>query len=572
MLAVRNAALLALLGVFATASGEAPRLQAQQQPLSPRPGFPSAPPRDVQPTAEGTATLRGRVTQAETGAPLRRAYVMARSGQQPQAWGATTDADGRYELADLPVGRYTLSARKAGYVNLQYGQRRVAEPGTPLELRADQVLDTVDFRLPRGGVVTGRVFDEFSEPVADAFVTVLTQRYQRGTRELVPAGQMGRSDDRGQFRVYGLPPGQYWVSASAQDFQSRMAQSSNTTGYAPTFYPGTPNAAEAQRLLLDVGQELTGIDFVLVPVRTAHVSGFATDAQGRPFANAVILVQQQLTGMFTTGMGSMTDAMGAFVVSNLPPGTYTLRIQDLQGGFDSGVATTTVTVNGADIDGIVLAATRGTTARGVIVTEDADRPSFTPSRLQVIAQPVEPLRAGFRAPARVGDDWTVELRGLTGNELIRVMGLPPEWGLKAVRLRGVDVTDRPLTAAEMNRPVDLEVVITDQITHLTGTVTDARGEPTQEYTVVVFADDPTRWSYPSRFVRTGRPDQEGVFKIEGLPAGRYAAVAADYVPPQAWTAPEYLEQLSPWTTSVELREGETESITLRVANLEGAIR
>jgi hypothetical protein len=89
---------------------------------------------------------------------------------------------------------------------------------------------------------------------------------------------------------------------------------------------------------------------------------------------------------------------------------------------------------------------------------------------------------------------------------------------------------------------------------------------------VVFAEDRDRWSYPSRFVATARPDQEGVFKIAGLPPGHYYAVAADYVPQQAWTSPDYLEQLIPRTATLELREGETETLSLRLAKIEGAVR
>ena len=175
-------------------------------------------------------------------------------------------------------------------------------------------------------------------------------------------------------------------------------------------------------------------------------------------------------------------------------------------------------------------------------------------------------------PSRLDDDWTFEVQGLFGEELISLTGLPAGWGLKAVRLRGVDVTDRALTTDELNGSVELEVVITDRVTHLSGTVTDTGGAPALEYTVVVFPEDRDRRPHPTRFVSTARPDQDGLFKIDGLPPGRYYAVAADYVPQQAWTVPEYLEQLSSWTTSLELREGASETISLRLASLEGAVR
>ena len=149
--------------ILAAAIGWNDPLDAQRQQGAPRPGLPTAPPRDRPELATATATLRGRVTQADTGEALRGVQITvsggrrtAQSGQRPQTWSASTDVDGYYELTDLPPGRYSLSARKGSFVSLQYGQRRVGEQGTPLEVAADDVLDDLDFRLPRGGVVTGR--------------------------------------------------------------------------------------------------------------------------------------------------------------------------------------------------------------------------------------------------------------------------------------------------------------------------------------------------------------------------------------------------------------------------------
>ena len=558
---VRSLCFVTALTMCAVGFGLQPHAEQQR---APRPGFPGAPPRDLPPDAadsEGTATLRGRVTRADTGEPLRRTHVMTqggrgmvRGGQMPKAWATTTDAQGYYELTDIPAGRYILSARKAGFVTLQHGQRRVDEPGTPIEVSADQALDEIDFRLPRGGVVTGHIFDEFGEPVAETTVSVLSQRYIQGRRELVPAGRSGGSDDRGQYRVYGLPPGQYWVSASVQDFRSSMAETSNTQGYAPTFYPGTANVAEAQMLSLSIGQELTSIDFVLGAGANGPHLRDGNRCTGTPIREGDGLRVSGVSGLAM--MGSMSfgrvDSNGRFVMSNLSPGTYTLRLQGSGfGADDGGVATATVTVGNGDVEGIHLAATLGATARGVVVTEGGGQPGFAASQLQVRKQPTNTnqimISPGAIGPSRVDDDWTFEVRGLFGDELISVSGLPAGWGLKAVRFRGSDITDRALTTEELNGSVELKVVITDRVTRLSGTVTDTGGAPALEYTVVVFPEDRDRRPHPTRFVSTARPDQDGLFKIDGLPPGRYYAVAANYVPQQAWTSPEYLEQLSPWT-------------------------
>ena len=175
--------------------------EAQRRPDGParRPGMP---PRDATPTPTGTARLRGRITAADSGSPLRRAQIRITGAQAAYARGTTTDVNGNYEFADLPAGRYNLTATKAGYVSLQFGQRRPFEPGRPIELSDAQAVDRVDLVLPRGGVITGRVTDEYGEPLAQ--VQPMVSRYQYtpdGQRRLVPSGAgfvgMNLTDDLG---------------------------------------------------------------------------------------------------------------------------------------------------------------------------------------------------------------------------------------------------------------------------------------------------------------------------------------------------------------------------------------
>jgi len=102
---------------------------------------------------------------------------------------ATTDQQGRFEIKELPAGRYTMTASKGGFVSLQYGQRRPSESGTPIELGEGQTLEKIAIALPRGSVLGGRITDEFGEPVANASVTALRYGYAGGARRMMPAGQ-----------------------------------------------------------------------------------------------------------------------------------------------------------------------------------------------------------------------------------------------------------------------------------------------------------------------------------------------------------------------------------------------
>lgn len=126
------------------------------------------PARDTPPTPRaGSGAIRGRVVRADTGEPLRRVQVRVdewSTADQSGPAATMTDAEGRYELAQLPAGRYQLKATRGGYVEVAYGQRRPFERGRPLDLREGAVLQNIDFALPPGAVVTGRVVDETGEP------------------------------------------------------------------------------------------------------------------------------------------------------------------------------------------------------------------------------------------------------------------------------------------------------------------------------------------------------------------------------------------------------------------------
>src|SRR4051812_46356756 len=129
----------------------------------------------------GTGRLRGRVLASDTGSIVRRAQVRIASADIGTKT-AFTDAQGRYEFKDLPAGRFTLSVSKSGFVTMQYGQSRPFEPGRPIELADEQVLEKADVALPRGSALSGRILDEFGEPVSDASVSAMRMQYSGGKR------------------------------------------------------------------------------------------------------------------------------------------------------------------------------------------------------------------------------------------------------------------------------------------------------------------------------------------------------------------------------------------------------
>jgi hypothetical protein len=143
--------------------------------------------------------------------------------------------------------------------------------------------------------------------------------------------------------------------------------------------------------------------------------------------------------------------------------------------------------------------------------------------------------------------------------------------LKSVLLDGRDITDTPIDIKGSGDVDGLQVVITNRVTEVSGAVSDAKGHPVREYAVVVFADEAARWKWPSRFLATARPDQQGRFKIANLPPGRYLAVALDYLEEGQSEDPDYLETLRASATRFALADGETKTLDLKVTRTEGAL-
>lgn len=564
-----------LVGLWLVAAGAAdgrvqlfPGQPGQVGPGAVRPGQPA---RDVAAPRTGTARIRGLVTAADSGAPLRRVVVRLSSAELREGRTTMTDADGRYEFRDLPAGRFTLMFDKAGYVTLQYGQRRPFERGRPIELRDGEHLDAVHVSLPRGSVITGRVVDEFGDPVAGAFVTAMRYRFFRGQRRLIPAGgRPAETNDLGQYRLYGLPPGEYYVSATVRGSPFEAEHVEDAIGYAPSYFPGTASVGEAQPVAVSLGGESVA-DITLAPARLARISGTAVDSTGKPVSSGFVNLAPQSGPMMSVVRGAPVRPDGSFTVPGVPPGSYSLvlRTGGPMGPGRAGeveTAVVPVTVSGSDISGLTLTTTKGARATGRIVLE-GDPAGLSPADVRVSAVPVgDEVGVALGPPTgRVNDDWTFELTGLLGTRVLAVSGLGSGWRLKAVHLGGADITDTGFEVRGSQAVSGLEVILTNQSTEISGTVTDARGRPVTDYVVLVFAEDEARWTHPTlRYTMVGRPDQDGRYAVQNLPPGEYLAVALDYLEEGASSDPALLQSLRSRATPVRLADGERKVLALRL--------
>ena len=533
----------------------------------------------------GTAVIRGRVVSATTGTAVRRASIVAvyvpergvEAGRNTQ-----TDDNGVFEFRGLAAGRWTLRASKSGYIEQQFGQRSAFATTDPIVLDEGQQF-VADFRLSRGGAITGRVVDEFGDPLAGANVTALrVQSTAQGIRT-TRTGTSVPSDDNGAYRIYNLPPGQYYVSLNDPS-AARMivispdgdpgstlrAESISISGqvtlsngerrsYAPTYYPGTVTLADAQRITLGLGDEQSGINLAVVPARAARIAGRVVGSNGQPI-RATISLHSRLGQAFSPSggrNGSGTD--GTFTLTSVPPGDYLLNVLGPNvGATPPEVASMPIVVDGSDITGLTIVTGSAAAIQGLVVSDNGMK--LPDARIRVTAVPVDSSLATFMPRGDVNPNGTFELAGLLGVYTFRFESLPSGWMVKSVTANGIDISDN---AAEF-RPADrvsMRVELTDRVSQVTGTVRSDRA--VKGGTVVVFADDPAKWTAASRFVKTVRLTESGQFTVSGLPPHqRYLAVAVDFIEQDEPQNPDFLQRAKAAAATFSLSAGDQKVLDL----------
>jgi hypothetical protein len=538
-----------------------------------------APQRDAGPALKSTAVIVGRVTNLETGGPLQRAVIRITSPALPSERRVSTNADGRYEVRDLPAGEYSLKAERGGYLTLAYGQRRFGEVGKPLRLGEGQTVKAVDLALPRLGIISGRLVDEAGEPIAKVLVYAMQFGRHDGARKLLPffvpeeccwLGSHSSTDENGQYTLV-LPPGEFVVMGLSRETWPLEADTTQVFSYPPSFYPGVVEPTEAQHIKVGVGQEVGNIDFALVPARTARVSGTVVNAAGAPVANESVTLTHQVMGpqggSISAGASIQTAPDGRFAVNNVRAGDYMLAVRVPPANDQPAQeARQMIQVASMDIDGLVIVTGSGGTIRGQVASDDRT-PVSGVDRLSVLARPL--MRAawastgGFSGTGRVNADGTFELKGVVGPVVLSIGGLTGVWTFKHVELNGRDLADDPLDVRHGETVNGVRLVLTDRPTQLRGALLDAKKQPA-DGTVIVFPEESSRWREHSRTIRAARPDQHGEFSIKGLPAGTYLIAAVDYAQDGQWYDPDFLADLRLRAQRLSLAEAESKRIDVTV--------
>ena len=520
--------------------------QAQRRPTSPgAPDTESAQHPATEQQEVPKATLRGHVYARATGAPLKRARLMLRPAARPtDTMTATTDEQGTYEFRNVEPGSYTLQCTRNGYVRTSYGQKSSRQPPVRLTVRPGQELEDLDFHLIRGGVISGRVLDEDGEPLYGVLVRAMARKYWQGEVHL-RSWRQDSSDDRGEYRIFGVPPGRYYVKAVWQD--------PRYSDLAPVFYPNSLRAEEAPRITVVAGGEVPRVDIRMEMVPTLSVSGKVVDlVTGRPVQGSVQVRPDDVTmPEFSSGL---RKSDGSFRVRGLVPGRHYLIVhvaRSRNSGKRSPLLVKPFDLRDANIENMEVRVGPGVTVHGKIVAKGGEV-SFDGLRVMLASKASTYALRVRGYMSQVNEDLTFEMSNVQpGQYNVNVSSLKAmftplgnRWFyVGEVRADGKNLVELGLIVNE-NAPVPaLEIVLDFTGGTVTGLLRDEDGKPTSSVDVALLSTDPEKRA-SGRYFRRGVPDQDGKYKISTIIPGDYLLLPwpeSELAPP--FQDPELFAQL-----------------------------
>jgi carboxypeptidase family protein len=502
-----------------------------------------------------------------------------------------TNREGRFVFMNVEPGSYRIAAARNGYARQEYGQRVFGGPGRTLTVAASTV-ETVTISLTPAGTVTGVVRDLSGEAIAGLQVQLLRPTYNSsGQRTFATAGS-DRTDDRGEYRMFWVTPGRYYLLVSPSAFARTVAIPGTSVSpneiiddrFPPTYYPGTMEVSQASPIDVRPGEELSGIDVSVSRQALFRVRGRVVDARtGQPPRTAsVTVVSRALTATPAALFGSASPynpADGAFELRDVAPGAYWVRATVTAASADSvltasaagrtladiftesvnadrRVAQIAADVAGSDVDGLVITVGAGASIRGRLRVEGQTLAALgNLDRLQVTLRPTTTGTTSNRHRAMTADG-AFSLDNVPPNDYFTsVQPLPPGYYVKSARLDQVDALEQPLTISGSVSGT-LDVLVSRAGGRIDGTVLDDRGQG------VPVPTPRMRWRHD--LFRTATTDNTGRFSLAGIPPGDYTLFSWEALESFAYFDEDVLSRFGTAGTSVKVTESTTTSAQITI--------
>jgi hypothetical protein len=469
-------------------------------------------------------------------------------------------------VTGVPPGTYRINVERNGFVRSQYGARAVNGPGSVVTVGSGQAVKEIAIRMQPHAVISGRVLDDEGEPIPHVQVQAMTYRYMQGRKQLMPTGN-GSTNDLGEYRIFGLPPGKYFVSASPprqpmMEGPMPAQPQQEESGLGITYFPGSTEVSSAAPVTIIAGQPSSNIDIQLRRVQTVRVRGrilnAATDAQGRGRTGLFLTPADNSGGAFMQRSNAQVRPDGTFEFRGVRPGSYYLVAQRFT-EQQPQMTRVPLQVGNSNLDGVEFALQPAMEVTGEVrLPDDA---TIKPSQVSVTLFPKDFSMFGPMQNARVNDDGTFVLKNVMPDTYRVVANVGGPLFLRSVQIGQQEAPNREITIVAGAPPV-LTLILSSGVGEVTGRVT-AESQTSPEGTMVVLVPPEDKRTQQDLY-RTAMVDASGAFTVKAVPPGDYSIYAFDTVEPGAWQDPEFLSRFDGKAKKIAVRERETATAEVSV--------
>ena len=515
------------------------------------------------------ASIEGVVVRAGNSEPISNAIVELNGDNGRPSAATATVSDGKFEFKNLTPGSYNLTVSRSGYLDGAYGRRGSNGSPAALALQAGQAVKNVVLNMVPTGAISGRVYDISGEPLANVTVQAFKYSYAEGTRALIPV-KTDQTDDRGEYRLFWLPPGQYYVSASPQPAHSTAFSSYPTRpdtlklldsrgvivpdnhptldklgqAYVPIYYPGAADLQAAEALDLRPGADLRA-DFNVARVTTHKVRGVVIDGTTGQTATSASVVLDVRQGNLRTNLRPIPGFDGTFEIPGVIPGSYVLNATLRSNGRGGSVRVLggeiPVEVTNTDVERLVVALSPGIDIQGQVVrdgVQDSGGEHMNPVVTLKNELTGVPLAREFRS---IFDSLNqFEFRTvLPGTYRAEITYLPAGTYVKSARFGGVDALNGSIRI-DPGATDRFQIVLGSGSGAVDGNVVTAKGERAGNITVAVVPDVSQR--HRSDLYKSASTDASGHFQIKDIPPGDYSVFAWEDIENGLWRDPDFIRR------------------------------
>jgi hypothetical protein len=520
-----------------------------------------------------TGSIEGIVFNVVTNLPIEDASVSLRSSNRRSSFRAgienvITGADGKFVFTGLKAGEYFLEILSNGYARMQYGQKTFPGDGAPIQLTAGQAVKELNVLMTPTGTISGRIREkETRNPVADVLVQLMRFEYTSvGHRYFEPAGS-ARSNDRGEYRLYFVTPGRYYVHVGGirpgeLGFPRQNNSSVIPASYSPVYYPGVAKTEDAVIITVKPGVEVGGIDVSMGGRESLYrIRGrVVVSNTGQSPENAQMKLYSRSDGRWEpvpdVFMRYRPD--GTFEFPPVIPGSYSVTADASSSGFATAVKS--VEIVDADVDALVISVGSGVSVAGKIAFEGRPPSAAELKELYLnAASPDRMVSRGSLVTPLTNEEAAFHFDHLAAGEYRLSWNLPKGFYVKQARFGGLDVLRNPLQVSEREAS-GLQLVISSNVAALEGSVSNDRLEIVPGSLVVLVPDRRDR----DELFQETIADGNGHYSFDSVSPGNYSVISWEALQRFGYFDPDVLAQVDQKGRPVQLTESSKQSLNVTV--------